>query len=198
MNTDILHNLAMAQYTPPNYFNLPEITLTAYRGELIGLDWFTDKSQKLLGVQASDFIIKSFEELSANHSSEKLLLTAIAQLSEYFNGSRQQFELPLNLNPFGNNATDFQIQTWQALSDIPYGQTISYATLASNIGKPTAFRAVANANGKNPISLIVPCHRVIASGGAIGGYTGGVAIKQTLLTIERENFVKIKQTTPLY
>lgn len=186
MSIDILNNLAMAEYTPPSHFNLPKITLTAYRGELIGLDWFTQKSEKLLGKNANDFIIKSYHQLSKNHISENLLLTAISQLTEYFNGNRQNFDLSLNFNPFGNNATDFQMQTWQALCDIPYGQTISYATLANNIGKPTAFRAVANANGKNPISLIVPCHRVIASSGAIGGYTGGVGIKEILLSHERD------------
>lgn len=193
MNDDILNSLAMTQYAPPSHFNLPKITLTAYRGELIGLDWFTQKSEKLLGKNANDFMIKSYHQLSKNQLSENILLTAIAQLSEYFNGNRQNFDLPLNLNPFGNNATDFQIQTWQALCDISYGQTISYATLASNIGKPTAFRAVANANGKNPISLIVPCHRVIASNGAIGGYTGGVGIKQVLLAIESQNLAKFTQ-----
>lgn len=180
------NQLAMAQYAPPIHFKLPNITLTVYNGELIGLDWFTQKSEKLLGVQASEFVIKNANQLSKNNLSENLLLTTIAQLTEYFNGTRQNFDLPLNFNPFGNSATDFQMQTWQALCDIPYGQTISYATLAKNIGKSTAFRAVANANGKNPISLIVPCHRVIASNGAIGGYTGGVGIKEVLLRHERD------------
>lgn len=180
------NQLAMAQYAPPSHFKLPNITLIVYNGELIGLDWFTQKSEKLLGKNANDFIIKSYHQLSKNQLSEQVLLTAITQLTEYFNGTRQNFDLPLNFNPLGNSATDFQMQTWQALCDIPYGQTISYATLAKNIGKPTAFRAVANANGKNPISLIVPCHRVIASNGAIGGYTGGVEIKETLLKHERD------------
>lgn len=193
MTMKTFNQLAMAQYAPPSHFNLPKITLTVYQGELIGLDWFTQKSEKLLGKNANDFMIKSYHQLSKNQLSENVLLTAIAQLNEYFNGSRQNFDLPLNFNPFGNNATDFQIQTWQALCDISYGQTISYATLAGNIGKPTAFRAVANANGKNPISLIVPCHRVIASNGAIGGYTGGVGIKQVLLAIESQNLAKFTQ-----
>ena len=82
--------------------------------------------------------------------------------------------------------TPFQQSVWRALQQIPYGQTISYAQLAQNIGKPTAYRAVANANGKNPLSIIIPCHRVVASDGSLGGYTGGLDKKRILLSIEKE------------
>ncbi|MDO4427019.1 MAG: methylated-DNA--[protein]-cysteine S-methyltransferase [Moraxella sp.] len=185
MRQDFLTHLAMTEYHPPSQFNLPKITVTAYRGRLIGLDWFCLKSEALLGLPADEFLLKKHTQLSVHDSSERVLLTTLAQLDEYFHGIRCRFELPLEFNPFGHSATVFQIKTWQALWDIPYGQTISYAMLAERIGKPSAYRAVANANGKNPISLVVPCHRVIASHGGLGGYTGGVEIKETLLHHER-------------
>lgn len=186
MYQDFLTHLAMTEYHAPAQFKLPKMTLVAYQGRLIGLDWFYLKSEKLLGVQAGDFLIKTHDQLSAHHPSESVLLATLAELDEYFGGVRRSFTVPLDLNPFSGVATPFQVATWQALCDIPYGQTISYATLAQNIGKPSAYRAVANANGKNPISLIVPCHRVIASGGGLGGYTGGVDIKATLLHHEQD------------
>lgn len=101
------------------------------------------------------------------------------QLGQYFAGHRQTFDIPLLLQ-----GTAFQRLAWQELQRIEYGQTIGYAEQASRIGKPTAVRAVANANGKNPISIIVPCHRVVRSDGSLGGYTGGIDKKQVLLTIE--------------
>ena len=104
---------------------------------------------------------------------------AVAQLDEYFAGERTQFDLPLELE-----GTTFQKQVWWALADIPYGKTISYAELARMVGRPTAFRAVGQANGANPIPIILPCHRVLASGGRIGGYGGGLAMKRQLLAIE--------------
>jgi methylated-DNA-[protein]-cysteine S-methyltransferase len=105
-----------------------------------------------------------------------------AQLAEYFAHQRQSFDLPLN--PQG---TDFQKQVWQRLSLIPFGETISYGTLAENVGKPGASRAVGAANGRNPLSIIVPCHRVIAANGKLTGYAGGVDRKQWLLAHERSN-----------
>ncbi|WP_338755429.1 methylated-DNA--[protein]-cysteine S-methyltransferase [Moraxella lincolnii] len=101
------------------------------------------------------------------------------QLRQYFTGHRQTFDIPLLLQ-----GTVFQKRVWQELQRIAYGQTISYAKQALRIGKPTATRAVANANGKNPISIIIPCHRVIRSDGSLGGYTGGIDKKQALLKIE--------------
>ena len=99
---------------------------------------------------------------------------------EYTNGKRQYFDLPLDVSI----GTPFQQKVWASLQKIPYGKTISYAKLADNIDQPTAFRAVANANGKNPFSIIIPCHRVISSDGKLGGYTGGVDKKAYLLAIE--------------
>ncbi len=110
---------------------------------------------------------------------DQVLREAIRQLREYFAGRRRVFELPLR--PAG---TEFQRKTWAELLEIPYGETISYAELARRVGKPRAARAVGAANGANPISLVVPCHRVIASGGGLGGYGGGLEIKRRLLELE--------------
>lgn len=101
------------------------------------------------------------------------------QLDEYFAGSRRRFELRLALC-----GTAFQQQVWQALQAIPYGQTCSYSELADAIDRPRAVRAVGAANGANPISIIVPCHRVIGRNGTLTGYAGGLARKQLLLNLE--------------
>ncbi len=105
---------------------------------------------------------------------------AVAQLREYFEGGRRRFELPLR--PSGSA---FQQQVWAALTEIPYAATESYGTLAARIGKPGAARAVGLANGRNPISIVVPCHRVIGADGSLTGYGGGLERKQALLDFER-------------
>lgn len=102
-----------------------------------------------------------------------------AQLDEYFAGDRRTFDLPLS--PRG---TPFQRDVWRALQRIPYGETISYAALATGIGKPTATRAVGAANGRNPLPIVVPCHRVIGADGSLTGFGGGLPIKQFLLALE--------------
>lgn len=110
---------------------------------------------------------------------EALLLRASGQVAEYLAGRRRAFELPLDLS-----GTPFQDQVWKALQDIPYGATVSYRQLAESIGKPDAARAVGAACGKNPLCLIVPCHRVVATGGGLGGYAGGLPAKEMLLALE--------------
>lgn len=105
----------------------------------------------------------------------------IVQLEEYFAGKRTEFELPVK--PVG---TPFQRTVWAALCEIPYGETITYGQLADRIGKPTASRAVGLANGKNPIGIIVPCHRVVGADGSLTGYGGGLARKQHLLDFEQQ------------
>jgi len=102
------------------------------------------------------------------------------QLSEYFAGRRTRFGLALVMR-----GSAFQRRVWQALQEIPYGETISYGELARRIGQPSAARAVGLANGSNPISVIVPCHRVIGSNGALTGYGGGLVRKRLLLDLER-------------
>jgi methylated-DNA-[protein]-cysteine S-methyltransferase len=101
------------------------------------------------------------------------------QLEEYFAGERSVFELAL-----AGAGTPFQRRVWAALAEIPYGETVSYGELARRIGKPAAVRAVGMANGRNPISIVVPCHRVIGADGALSGYGGGVERKRYLLELE--------------
>jgi methylated-DNA-[protein]-cysteine S-methyltransferase len=101
------------------------------------------------------------------------------QLDEYFAGERTEFDVPL-----GAAGTAFQQRVWRALTEIPYGVTASYGQIARTIGSPTASRAVGMANGRNPISIIVPCHRVIGAGGKLTGYAGGVERKRYLLELE--------------
>lgn len=108
-----------------------------------------------------------------------VLIDAEHQLRHYFAGDRQSFDLQLDFV-----GTDFQRKVWNALLAIPYGQTRSYAEVASAISNPSAVRAVGAANGKNPISIIAPCHRVIGSNGHLVGYAGGLAAKQYLLALE--------------
>lgn len=113
---------------------------------------------------------------------KQIMDSVVKELNEYFNGERKEFTIPLILI-----GTDFQKKVWQELLQIPYGKTISYLQEANNIKQPKAFRAVANANGKNKISIIVPCHRVIANNGKLGGYGGGLDKKQYLLKLESSN-----------
>ena len=105
--------------------------------------------------------------------------TAVRQLREYFAGTRRKFAVSLDLD-----GTEFQQQAWAAMCGIRYGHTLSYAQQAKAIGKPKAVRAVGSANGANPVPIIVPCHRVIASDGSLGGYALGLAMKRYLLALE--------------
>jgi len=110
-----------------------------------------------------------------------VLDAAERQLSEYFRGERREFDLPLR--PKG---TDFQRADWAALCEIPYGETATYGDIARRIGRPKAFRAVGMANHSNPISIIIPCHRVIGSNGKLTGYGGGLEVKRQLLELEQK------------
>jgi methylated-DNA-[protein]-cysteine S-methyltransferase len=111
-----------------------------------------------------------------------VLVEAARQLEAYFAGQREAFDLPLDLR-----GSPFQREVWQELVGIPFGATRSYADLARALGKPSAARAVGAANAKNPISIIVPCHRVIAGDGALTGYAGGIDAKRWLLAHERRS-----------
>lgn len=111
-----------------------------------------------------------------------LLREAVRQLNAYFDGTLTTFDLPLRLT-----GTDFRVKCWKALCTIPYGETISYGEQAKRIGNPKAVRAVGGANHHNPISIVVPCHRVIGADGSLTGYGGGVDKKAWLLTHERRN-----------
>ena len=112
----------------------------------------------------------------------ELILECRNQLEEYFAGKRKTFDLPL-----APKGTEFQQKVWSALQDIPYGQTVSYGDIAHAVGRPKACRAVGQANHVNPISIIVPCHRVMGADGSLTGYAGGVDKKMALLTLEGVN-----------
>lgn len=110
----------------------------------------------------------------------QILARAARQIQEYFQGTRKEFEVKLDWN-----GTPFQVGVWEQLLKLPYGTTASYKQIAKSIKNEKAMRAVGTANGRNPLSIIIPCHRVIAADGSIGGYAGGINIKQKLLEIER-------------
>jgi methylated-DNA-[protein]-cysteine S-methyltransferase len=119
-------------------------------------------------------------EVLGRRADAPVLSAAAEQLAEYFDGQRRHFELPL-----APEGSPFQQAVWMALRDIPYASTESYGELAARIGRPGAARAVGLANGRNPISIIVPCHRVIGADGSLTGYGGGVDRKRHLLDLER-------------
>ena len=118
---------------------------------------------------------------SITSNADELCQLATKQLDEYFAGTRIEFKLPLK----AIKGTEFQKAAWQALTTIPYGETISYGEQARRMNNPKAVRAVGGANGKNPFSIVVPCHRVIGANGALTGYTGGMSRKEWLLDFER-------------
>lgn len=123
----------------------------------------------------------SFGDLPEGVQNQELgvLAQACKQMKEYFSGTRKQFELPLEMN-----GTPFQKRVWNALLEIPYGETCSYKQIAIKVGNSKATRAVGMANNRNPIGIIVPCHRVIGANGALVGYAGGLSFKKFLLELE--------------
>ena len=153
---------------------LGTLHLRAYKNMLVYCNWDTeDCNRKLLKIDAniSDDRMASDEEVMEN---------TIKQLEEYFQGVRQEFQLPVNFI-----GTLFQKKVWENLSKIKYGETATYARVAEQMGHPDAVRAVARACGANPLAIIVPCHRVVAARGRVGGYTGGLEKKEALLELER-------------
>ncbi|MBE4593034.1 cysteine methyltransferase [Vibrio navarrensis] len=145
---------------------LGEMTLQANYEGILGI-WFTTQTTRP-------------DDLGQENANHAVLSLALTQLDEYFTGKRTQFDLPI-----AAKGTAFQMQVWQALTTIPYGETWSYQELANAIGNPKAVRAVGLANGKNPVSIVVPCHRVIGKNGKLTGYAGGIERKRWLL--ERES-----------
>jgi methylated-DNA-[protein]-cysteine S-methyltransferase len=114
--------------------------------------------------------------------SKKALAPYLDQFDEYFAGQRREFSIPLDLR-----GTGFQLACWHALLEIPYGETRSYRDIAQAIGHPHAYRAVGMSNNRNPVAIVVPCHRVIASNGSLCGYGGGLDLKRKLLDLEQAN-----------
>jgi methylated-DNA-[protein]-cysteine S-methyltransferase len=143
------------------------LTLVASDQGLAAILWEHDRPGRVrLNIEAED-------------DRHPVLLEAERQLEEYFAGQRTRFTLPLDLS-----GTPFQRQVWRALLTIPFGETRSYAQIARQIGKPGAARAVGAANGRNPVSIVAPCHRVIGSTGALTGFGGGLDVKARLLALE--------------
>jgi len=147
------------------------LTLVARETRLAAVLWESERENRVrLGTLIED-----------NH--HPMLLETEKQLNEYFAGTRRQFVLELDFE-----GTAFQRQVWQALLEIPFGETRSYSQIASALGNPKSVRAVGAANGRNPISIIAPCHRVIGASGALTGFAGGLEAKAFLLTLEGHDF----------
>ena len=152
--------------------NLLYTTTTSPVGELLVAG--DDHSLKYI-----HFASHAFNPPTDWHPIDALPYPVVEQLTAYFAEDLRQFDLPLD--PEG---TTFQLEVWAALEEIPYGETISYLELARRIGNPDSVRAVGLANGKNPLSIVVPCHRVIGNDGSLVGYGGGLPIKEALLELE--------------
>jgi methylated-DNA-[protein]-cysteine S-methyltransferase len=144
-----------------------KLTLVASSEGLAGILWENDRPDRVRLT------------LDTEDDGHPVLLEAERQLGEYFGGSRTTFDLRLDFE-----GTAFQRKVWSALLTIPFGETRSYAQIARQIGSPSAFRAVGAANGKNPVSIVAPCHRVIGSTGKLTGFAGGLDVKAHLLTLE--------------
>lgn len=154
---------------------------TAYYDSPIGLLYISENGNSITSIQ---FVVNSFEKKREVQLSP-LLKETIRQLSEYFDGIRQSFDLPL-----APEGTDFQQKVWKALQKIHYGETCTYKQIAEAIDCPKGCRAVGLANNRNPIPIIIPCHRVIGANGKLVGYAGGLDIKTQLLTIE--SFIRMR------
>jgi methylated-DNA-[protein]-cysteine S-methyltransferase len=146
-----------------------KLTLVASQGHLLAVLWEEEKEGRVkldMGTKVKEHPILDLTE---------------KQLKEYFAGSRNKFDLPIKFM-----GTFFQNAVWKGLQKIPFGKTMSYGELAIKVGSPKASRAVGAANGKNPLSIVVPCHRVIGMNGKLTGFAGGLTAKETLLDLESE------------
>lgn len=165
-------NTVNIQYVPTR---IGELILGSYSGRLCLLDYRYRKQREVIDRRIKRGVHAFFRE-----SDDELLSSARQQIGEYLEGKRRVFDLPLLLI-----GTPFQKEVWAALMKIPYGLTISYLDLARAIDHERAVRAVANANGANAMSLVVPCHRVVGRHGELVGYAGGLAAKKNLLQLEQ-------------
>ncbi|MBY0413682.1 MAG: methylated-DNA--[protein]-cysteine S-methyltransferase [Bdellovibrionales bacterium] len=146
----------------------------------IGPLFLVASSIGLKGIFWKEKNIPFIKSLNGDGKSIQILLQTISEVSEYLQGCRRTFNVPLDIE-----GSDFQKKVWKKLTQIPYGTTCSYKEIAQKLKDPNKARAVGSANGKNPISLIVPCHRVINASGKLGGYAGGLKIKEHLLLLEQ-------------
>lgn len=151
------------------------LVLGSFGNRLCLCDWQTEKHREHVNNRLRRLLDAEFSD-----GTSAIIDRAISQLDEYFDGKRQNFDIPLLFV-----GTDFQKKVWDALLTIPFGKTVSYREIADMIGKPKAVRAVANANGANSISIFAPCHRVIGSDHTLTGYGGGLPTKEYLLKLEK-------------
>ena len=135
-------------------------------------------SHLLFDQQVGEDLESAGDEVEADD--HPVLAAATAQLAEYFAGRRQEFDIPLDLS-----GTEFQRAAWSALANVPFGETRSYRQQAEAIGRPKAVRAIGAANGRNPVPIVLPCHRIVGSDGSLTGYGGGLPIKEFLLNHEQ-------------
>jgi methylated-DNA-[protein]-cysteine S-methyltransferase len=167
-----------------------ELTIIATQQHLVAVLWPNEHSSRVPWAHqhieqqlenASDTLMPQDHQGAAHSLGNAIVTDTALQLHQYFAGSRKQFDLPLTFR-----GTAFQAEVWKTLQTIPYGQTWSYGDLAKSIGKPNASRAVGAANGRNPLSIVVPCHRVVGATGALTGFAGGIEAKRYLLDLERD------------
>lgn len=151
-----------------------ELIIGSYEGQICLCDWRESGRR-----EATDRRIRHMLQAEYVAGESPLITETIRQLEEYFARQRKEFDLPLL--PVG---TDFQLSVWRSLQQIPYGTTITYATQAQRMQQPSAIRAIANANGSNALSILIPCHRVIGSNRKLTGYAGGLDTKRYLLQLE--------------
>lgn len=163
-----------------HYWKSPvgEMILASYQDKLCLADWRYRKMRPQIDARIQRLLQSDYQL-----SSSSVIEQAREQLGEYFNRQRKTFDLPLLLA-----GSEFQQKVWRGLQAIEFGQTQSYGQLAAALGQPRAVRAVANANGANALSIIVPCHRIIGARGELVGYAGGLSAKQKLLEIEQDLF----------
>lgn len=148
---------------------LGPLGLVASTEGLVAVLWPDDPPER---VRVGDDMVESPDN--------ELLIETATQLDEYFGGTRQTFDLPLDLR-----GTEFQVAAWTALAGIPYGETATYGEQAAWLGRPKAVRAIGAANGRNPVSIVLPCHRVLGANGSLTGFAGGLDAKRFLLDIEQ-------------
>lgn len=151
-----------------------EMVIGSIGDKLCLADWARSPKRELIDRKICNGLMAQFHE-----GISFVIERTINQLEEYFGGQRRDFDLPLRMI-----GTEFQLKVWKILQEIPYGATITYSEQATRMGCPKAVRAVASANGSNPITIIVPCHRVIGTNHSLTGYTGGLDIKEALLKLE--------------
>jgi len=161
-------------------YNSPigELLITAYEGHIRGVNFTFEGAPGF--VPSADVLL--MRTSNASKEDAAVLQQCADELKSYFDGRLKKFTVPLK-----TEGTAFRQRVWEALLTIPYGETISYKELAIKIGNPAAIRAVGGANHHNPVNIIIPCHRVIGTGGTLVGYGGGLGNKETLLELEKQN-----------